>query len=56
MTKLLVAVLGAVLLSGCGLSSSPTHNVYLGNWYGEPRMDISVANGKTTIGINGGIR
>lgn len=56
MTKLLIAVLGMVLLSGCGLSSSPTHNIYLGNWYGEPRMDVSIANGKTTIGINGGIR
>lgn len=56
MTKLLIAVLGMVLLSGCGLSSSPTHNIYLGNWYGEPRMDVSIANGKTTIGLNGGIR
>ena len=56
MTKLFVAVLGAVLLSGCGLSSSPTHNIYLGNWYGEPRMDVSIANRVTNIGINGGIR
>ena len=56
MTKLLIALVGVMFLSGCGLSSGPTHNVYLGNWYGEPRLEISVANGVTDIGISGGIR
>ena len=56
MTKLFIALVGMFLLSGCGLSTSPTHNIYFGNWYGEPRMDLSVANGVTNIGIHGGIK